>query len=138
MNYGSEKLRFGKDSLTHIQIPESFRASTTMEYSEALEIKLDVNHGTSFENAHYMYCEAIGSLMYMRIKINTFFEFAVDIAQFYESPRSAHWNDAKHVMQYVTRPKDFGICFSGSRPLDVCNFSDSDWAEDAKHLKSAC
>ena len=65
-----------------------------------------------------LYCQLIGSLMYL-VNTRPDLSFAVNtLSQFIVEPRRVHWIAAKHVLRYIAGTVDYGMHMSGVMESD--------------------
>ena len=78
-----------------------------------------------------MYCQMIGSLMYLT---NTRPDICFDVntlIQFLTDPRHVHLVVAKHVVRYLNGTIKYGLKYYTNHITNLCGYVDSDWAENA-------
>ena len=90
---------------------------------------------------HTMYCQLIGSLMYL-VNTRPDISFAVNsLSQFMVDPWRVHWTAAKHVLCYIRGTVEYGLVYERSGSVQLAGFTDVDWArcvEDRKSTSDCC
>lgn len=108
-----------------------------MKDINVLEGDIAENNEYSSEPTQFPYRKAISSLIYLMIGTPPDLGFEVGTsAQFCEAPSATHWNTVRGVFRYVNGTRHIKICFTGFDQLDVCGYTDSDWAGDTRDRKS--
>ena len=74
-----------------------------------------------------MYCQMIGSLMYLEnMRPDTF--FAVNtLSQFLIDPRHVHLIVAKHILRYLNSTIDYGLKYEVNQNTNLEGYVDLDW-----------
>ena len=83
-----------------------------------------------------MYCQMIGSLMYL---MNTRLDicFALNtLSQFLTNPRNVHLIAEKHILRYLRGTIDYGLKYDVNQKINLEGYVDSDWAGSAIDRKS--
>ena len=83
-----------------------------------------------------MYCQMIGSLMYLT---NTRPDicFAMNtLSQFLTDPRHVHLIVAKHILRYLRGTVDYGLKYDVDKKINIEVYVDSDWAGSAIDRKN--
>lgn len=83
----------------------------------------------------YPYQSLIGILMYAMLVTHPDIAFAVGIlSQFSLNPGKVYWNQACHILGYLSDSRDLCLEFDGNSDDDldslILGYSDSDWAGD--------
>ena len=74
------------------------------------------------------YASVVGSLMYTQVCTRPNIAFIVDVlGRYLLNPSHDHWVDAKKVMRYLQRTKDFMFVCRRVDNLKVVEYSDSDF-----------
>lgn len=89
----------------------------------------------------YAYQSLIGTLMYAMLGTRPDIAFAVGtLSKFSSNPGRIHWDQAIHVLRYLSGTKDLGLEFRGDANNDltalILGYSDSDWAGDIDTRRS--
>ncbi|XP_070025081.1 secreted RxLR effector protein 161-like [Nicotiana sylvestris] len=85
------------------------------------------------------YASVVGCLMYIKICTRPDISFVVNmLGRFSSNLGWAHWVDAKKVMRYLQRTKDFLLVYKKVDNLDLLVYSDFDFAgcQDTMKLTS--
>ena len=83
-----------------------------------------------------LYCQLIGSLMYL-VNTRPNICFAVNsLSQFMVEPRRVHWVAAKHVLRYLQGTLDYGLDYRQGDGVRLAGYTDSDWVGCASDRKS--
>jgi hypothetical protein len=91
---------------------------------------------TSLEVDSTLYCQLVGSLLYLTHTRPDLSFFVGLIAQYMQTRHESHSKAAKRILRYVCGTFQFGIHYSsGVTPLLV-GFTDSDWVGDPDDRKS--
>lgn len=89
------------------------------------------------EEISYPYREAVGSLMFLAIATRPDISFAVgNASRHMEKPAMAHVNAIKRILKYIKGTMDVGIWFENCNNLDLCGYSDADYAGDVETRRS--
>ena len=83
-----------------------------------------------------MYCQMIGSLMYLMntrpdifFVVNTLIHFLID-------PRHIHLIAAKHILRYLKGTVDYGLKYETNQKINLEGYVDLDWEGSAIDRKS--
>jgi len=61
---------------------------------------------------HTLYCQAIGSLMYLAVATHPNIAFAVSmLSHFLNNPGDAHWEVVKHIFRYLKSTRDLQLTY---------------------------
>ena len=83
-----------------------------------------------------MYCQMIGSLMYL-MNMRPYIFFAVNtLSQFLTDPRHVRLIAAKHILRYLRGTIDYGIKYKANQKINLEGYVDSDWAGNSIDRKS--
>ncbi|WKA07370.1 hypothetical protein VitviT2T_025208 [Vitis vinifera] len=83
------------------------------------------------------YASVIGSLMYAQVCTRPDIAFIVNVlGRYLSNPGRDHWVDAKKVMRYLQRTKDFMLVYRRVDNLEVVGYSDSDFGGCSDDRKS--
>lgn len=86
---------------------------------------------------NYPYREAVGSLMYLAVATRPDISFAVgNASRHLEKPAAAHVNAVKRILKYIRGTTDMGIRYESGINLDLCGYSDADYAGDIETRRS--
>ena len=74
-----------------------------------------------------MYRQIIGSLMYLT-NTRPYICFVVNtLSQYLVELKCVHLVAAKHVMKYLKRTLEYGLCYSGDHDLRLVCYTNSNW-----------
>ena len=77
--------------------------------------KIDASGSDGFDPT--LYCQLIGSLMYL-VNTRPNISFAVNsLSQFMVYPRRVHWTAAKHVLHYIRGIVEYGLVYECSEHI---------------------
>jgi hypothetical protein len=130
------------ESLTRYQIPDTKCHHTPL----TSEIKLSKDDcSTSPEDIasmkHFPYQSLIGTLMYAMLGTRPDIAYAVgSLSRFSSNPGKTHWDQALHVLGYLSQTRHYCLEFDGSDDDEltslIIGYSDSDWAGDVDTRRS--
>ena len=82
-----------------------------------------------------MYCEMIGSLLYLT-NTRPYILFVVNtLSQFFNDPRHVHLIIAKHILRYLKGTVDYGLKYEANQKINLKSYVDSDWAGSSIDMK---
>lgn len=128
------------DILSRFNLGSAKPVPTPISVGEKLTIE---DQPTSEEDKQEMslvpYRAAVGCLIYLTIW--TRFDVAKatqEVARFSMNPGKRHWQAVKRVYRYLNGTKEYGITYqrSGKDRLQLCGWSDADWAADSDSRRS--
>jgi len=77
------------------------------------------------------YLEAVRSIMYVAIGTRPNITYAVQhLSYFSVNLGQAHWTTVQWVLSYLYSTKEMRLVLSGSDPITLTGWSDSNWASD--------
>ena len=84
------------------------------------------------------YRSLVGSLLYVATGTRPDIAYAVcQLSRHLEFPHEEHWNAAIQVLRYLKTTKSKGVCYEGvSGNLQLCAYTDADWASDKCNRRS--
>jgi len=89
------------------------------------------------EMAAVPYRQLIGSLMHLAIYTRPDIMHAVTkLSQFNTNPGRIHWNQAKHLLRYLSGTKEYALQYTAGATPEIQIFSDADWAGDVDDRRS--
>jgi len=92
------------------------------------------------EMSNVPYRELMGSLMYLaQYTRPSDIAFATSkLSQYNSNPGKLHWHQAKHVLRYLSKTRDFEITYKAGDKPKIHVYCDADWAgdEDDRHSYS--
>ena len=93
-----------------------------------------LNDATSFSNPTF-YRSIVGALQYLTLT-RPDISFSVNyVSQFMHSPTMANVKMVRRILRYVKGSINLGLHLTGDTTLDLCAFSDADWAGDRKSTR---
>ena len=105
--------------------------------TKSMASKLELLSVTSSETVDAtMYCQMIGSLMYL---MNTRPDicFAVNtLSQYLTDPRHVHLTAANHILRYLKGTVDYGLKYKTDQRIKLEGYVDSDWASSGIDRKT--
>jgi hypothetical protein len=120
-----------------VKISSRFRMTDCRPMSTPLVTnwrKIDASNSKTIDPT--VYCQLIGSLMYM-VNTRPDINFAVNsLSQFMVDPSRVHWIVAKHVLRYLRGTMEYGLLYEHSGGVRLAGFIDVDWAGCAEDKKS--
>ena len=128
--------RYIIESLSHYHVPNSKRHHTPL--SSGVKLTKD-DCPTQPEEVmamkQYPYQSLIGTLMYAMLATRPDIAFAVGmLSRFSSNPGKVHWDQALHVLGYLSQTRNHCLEFDGSSDEEltslILGYSDSDWAGD--------
>ena len=91
--------------------------------------------GTPLSDAT-LYRQLVISLIYLTV-IRLDIAHAVHlVSQFLSAPHSTHYAAVIHILRYIKGTMFYGLHFSAQATLDLCVYSDVDWAGDPTDRRS--
>jgi hypothetical protein len=113
-------------SLTDIKV-----VSTPLE----MNARLSPLDGTPFSDAT-IYCQLVSSLVYLNVTRPNIAHAVHLVSQFLAAPYSTHYVAVIHILRYIKGTMFHGLHFSAHSTLDLCAYSDADWAGDPTDRRS--
>jgi hypothetical protein len=134
--------RYIIESLTRYQIPDTKRHYTPL--SSGIKLSKDDCPTLSEDIAamkHFPYQSLIGTLMYAMLGTRPDIAYAVgNLSRFSSNPGKSHWDQAVHVLGYLSQTRHYCLEFDGSDNDEltslIIGYSDSDWAGDVDTRRS--
>ena len=110
-----------------------------MENCKPVKTPMEVNpifDQNVVSDKNYPYRNLIGSLMYLVVLTRPDLCYSISfLSQYNNCYNSSHWTQAKRVLQYLQKTKDYCLTFSKD-DKEIEGFVDADWGEDIKDRKS--
>ena len=76
----------------------------------------------------FPYVSTVGSLMYAQVCTRPDIVYIVGmLGKYLSNPSMDHWKNAKRVMQYLQKTKDYMLTYRRSSHLEIMGYSDSDF-----------
>ena len=80
------------------------------------------------EMKNVLYCEALGSLMWLQVATRPDLSFAVNIlSRFTHNPGKPYWNALKHTLAYIKATTHYRVTFKAGGNLDPISYVDSNF-----------
>lgn len=119
------------DILTEVGMLECKPASTPMIPNHKLR---KVEGAEMADRGRYQ--RLVGRLIYLS-HTRPDIAYAVGIvSQFMHSPQKDHWKAAIRIVQYLKGTVEHGLLFRNHGHLDICGFTDADWAGNPNDMRS--
>ncbi|XP_046145004.1 secreted RxLR effector protein 161-like [Osmia bicornis bicornis] len=106
-------------------------------------VTLSIEHGPSTDEereqmVRVSYRELIGSLMYLALYTRPDIQYTVTkLSQYNINPGKVHWVQAKHVLRYLMKTKEYKLIHTGcNEKPKIKLYSDADWAADVDQRHS--
>lgn len=123
--------KYASDLLSKAGITDSKITSTPLEPN----ICLAPMDGSPLSDPT-LYRQLVGSLVYLTVT-RPDIAYAVHIvSQFMASPRTTHYAAVLRILRYIKGSIFRGLHFSSASSLELCGYSDADWAGDATDRRS--
>jgi len=87
-----------------------------------------------------MYRSMIGSLLYATVTRSNIMHSVCQAGRFQASPKASHLLAVKIIFRYLKGTAEYGLWYPSGRQLDLCAFTDVDWAgciDDRKSTSGA-
>uniref|UniRef100_A0A2N9EUD9 Reverse transcriptase Ty1/copia-type domain-containing protein n=1 Tax=Fagus sylvatica TaxID=28930 RepID=A0A2N9EUD9_FAGSY len=91
--------------------------------------------GTPLSDAT-LYRHLVGSLVYLTVTRPDIAHAVHLVSQFLSAPHSTHYAAVLHILRYIKGTMFHGLHFSAHSTLDLCAYSDADWAGDPTDRRS--
>uniref|UniRef100_A0A2N9EIU4 Reverse transcriptase Ty1/copia-type domain-containing protein n=1 Tax=Fagus sylvatica TaxID=28930 RepID=A0A2N9EIU4_FAGSY len=78
----------------------------------------------------------VGSLVYLTVTRPDIAHAVHLVSQFLSAPHSTHYAAVLHILRYIKGTMFHGLHFSAHSTLDLCAYSDADWAGDPTDRRS--
>ena len=129
--YYLSQAKYASDLLSHVGLTKTKVVSTPLEMN-ARFTPLD---GTPLNDAT-LYRQLIGSLVYLTVTRPDIAHDVHLVSQFLVAPHSTHYAAVIHILCYIKGTIFHGLHFSAHSTLDLCTYSDVDWAKDPIDCRS--
>uniref|UniRef100_A0A2N9IQN3 CCHC-type domain-containing protein n=1 Tax=Fagus sylvatica TaxID=28930 RepID=A0A2N9IQN3_FAGSY len=108
-----------------------------LDYFLGLEVSSDsIGYYLSQANDATLYRQLVGSLVYLSITRPDIAHVVHLVSQFLVAPHSTHYAAVIHILRYIKGTIFHGLHFSAHSTLDLCAYSDADWAKDLTDHRS--
>ncbi|KAG5521631.1 hypothetical protein RHGRI_034005 [Rhododendron griersonianum] len=129
--YYLTQAKYASDLLSCAGITDNKTASTPLEPTTRLT-PLD---GTPLPDAT-LYRQLVGSLVYLTVTRPDIAYVVHIVSQFMSAPRSAHFQAVLRILRYFKGTLFHGLYYSAHSSLELCAYSDADWAGDPTDRRS--
>uniref|UniRef100_A0A2N9FJH4 CCHC-type domain-containing protein n=1 Tax=Fagus sylvatica TaxID=28930 RepID=A0A2N9FJH4_FAGSY len=108
-----------------------------LSYFLGLEVSSDsTGYYLSQANDATLYRQLVGSLVYLTVTRPDIAHAVHLVSQFLSAPHSTHYAAVLHILRYIKGTMFHGLHFSAHSTLDLCAYSDADWAGDPTDRRS--
>jgi hypothetical protein len=108
---------------------------TPIDYSR--NIGFDEQHDSDQSECDFPYRQAVGALMHLMVATRPDIGFAVSyVSRYMSDPQLHHVQAVKRILRYLQNTKSYGLRFEKKSKLELCGYSDADWAGDTSDRKS--
>ena len=83
-----------------------------------------------------MYISMIGSLLYATATRPNIMHYVCQVGRFQASPKASHLLAVKRIFRYLKGTTKYGLWYPKGKQLDLCAFTDVDWAGCIDDMKS--
>ncbi|CAL1363912.1 unnamed protein product [Linum trigynum] len=130
-SYSLSQVKYASELLSRAHLTDSKTASTPLEPN----VKLSPGDGALLDDPT-LYRQIVGSLIYLTVT-RPDIAYAVHIvSQFMAAPCSTHYAAVLRILRYIKGTIHHGLHFSASSSLELCAYSDADWAGDPTDRRS--
>jgi hypothetical protein len=123
--YYLSQAKYVSDLLSRVGLTDTKVVSTPLEMNAHLT-PLD---GTTLNDAT-LYRQLVGSLVYLTVTCLDIAHVVHLVSQFLATLHSTHYVAVLHILRYIKSTMFHGLHFSTHSTLDLCAYSDADWAGD--------
>ena len=125
ISYYLFQAKYASDLLSCAGLTDTKVVSTPLEMNACL-ITLD---DTPLSDAT-LYHQLVGSLVYLTVTRPDITHAVHLVSQFLSAPHFTHYAAMIHIFRYIKGTMFHRFHFSAHSTLDLCAYSDTDWAED--------
>ena len=125
IGYYLSQAKYVSDLLSRASLTDTKVVSIPLEMN-ARFTSLD---GTPLSDAT-LYRQLVGSLVYLIVTRPDIAHVVHLASQFLSAPHSTHYAGVIHILRYIKGTMFHGLHFSAHSTLDLCAYSDADWAGD--------
>uniref|UniRef100_A0A2N9EH43 Reverse transcriptase Ty1/copia-type domain-containing protein n=1 Tax=Fagus sylvatica TaxID=28930 RepID=A0A2N9EH43_FAGSY len=130
--YYLSQAKYAFDLLSHAGMTDTKVVSTSLE----MNARLTPLDGTPLSDAT-LYRQLVGSLVYLTVTRPVIAHAIHLVSQFLAVPHFTHYAAVIHILRYIKGTMFHGFHFSAHSTLDLCAYSDADWAGDpTDHLST--
>uniref|UniRef100_A0A2N9IBP6 Reverse transcriptase Ty1/copia-type domain-containing protein n=1 Tax=Fagus sylvatica TaxID=28930 RepID=A0A2N9IBP6_FAGSY len=129
--YYLSQAKYASDLLSRTGLTDTKVVSTPLE----MNARLTPLDGTPLSDAT-LYRQLVGSLVYLTVTRPDIAHAVHLVSQFLSAPHSTHYAAVLHILRYIKGTMFHGLHFSAHSTLDLCAYSDADWAGDPTDRRS--
>ncbi|OMO63131.1 Integrase, catalytic core [Corchorus capsularis] len=129
--YVLSQSKYANDVINRARLTDERTVDTPIE----LNVKLRPTDGTLLPDPK-LYREIVGCLVYLTVTCPDIAHAVHIVSQFVSAPRSVHWSAMVRILRYLRGTLFQGLFFPSSSKLELCGYSDADWAGDANDRRS--
>ena len=129
--YYLSQAKYASDLLSRASLTDTKVVSTPLE----MNARLTPLDGTPLSNAT-LYHQLIGSLVYLTVTRPDIAHAVHMVSQFLAAPHSTHYATVIHILRYIKGTMFHGLHVSAHSTLDLCAYSDTNWAWDPTDYRS--
>jgi hypothetical protein len=129
--YYLSQAKYASDLLSRASLTDTKLVSTLLEMNAHLT-PLD---GTPLSDAT-LYHQLVGSLVYLTVTRPDIAHAVHLVSQFLSTPHFTHYAAVIHIFCHIKGTIFHGLHFSAHSTLDLCAYSDADWAGDPTDHRS--
>uniref|UniRef100_A0A2N9GCA0 CCHC-type domain-containing protein n=1 Tax=Fagus sylvatica TaxID=28930 RepID=A0A2N9GCA0_FAGSY len=129
--YYLSQAKYASDLLSRAGLTDTKVVSTPLE----MNARLTPLDGTPLSDAT-LYRQLVGSLVYLTVTRPDIAHAVHLVSQFLSAPHSTHYAAVIHILRYIKGTMFHGLHFSAHSTLDLCAYSDADWAGDPTDCRS--
>jgi hypothetical protein len=129
--YYLSQAKYASDLLSRTGLTDTKVVSTPLE----MNARLTPLDGTPLNDAT-LYRQLVGSLVYLTVTRPDIAHAVHLVSQFLSAPHSTHYAAVLHILRYIKGTMFHGLHFSAHSTLDLCAYSDADWAGDPTDRRS--
>uniref|UniRef100_A0A2N9HQG6 Integrase catalytic domain-containing protein n=1 Tax=Fagus sylvatica TaxID=28930 RepID=A0A2N9HQG6_FAGSY len=129
--YYLSQAKYASDLLSRAGLTDTKVVSTPLE----MNARLTPLDGTPLRDAT-LYRQLVGSLVYLTVTRPDIAHAVHLVSQFLSAPHSTHYAAVLHILRYIKGTMFHGLHFSAHSTLDLCAYSDADWAGDPTDRRS--
>uniref|UniRef100_A0A2N9FKW8 Integrase catalytic domain-containing protein n=1 Tax=Fagus sylvatica TaxID=28930 RepID=A0A2N9FKW8_FAGSY len=123
--------KYASDLLSRAGLTDTKVVSIPLE----MNARLTPLDGTPLSDAT-LYRQLVGSLVYLTVTRPDIAHAVHLVSQFLSAPHSTHYAAVIHILRYIKGTMFHGLHFSAHSTLDLCAYSDADWAGDPTDRRS--
>ena len=129
--YYLSQAKYASDLLSRAGLTDTKVVSTPLE----MNARLTPLDGIPLSNAT-LYRQLVGNLVYLIVTYPDIAHAVHLISQFLFAPHSTHYAAVIHIFRYIKGTMFHGLHFSAHSTIDLCAYSDADWAGNSTNLRS--